>query len=70
MKTDPCETCIVQVNCTKLCIEKEFYRDEIKHILSHYKSGRGSRKRHNLLMRMLALTYHDEVMIEERIKGI
>jgi len=69
MKPNPCETCIVKVNCTKLCIDKESYRDYIKYLLANYKSGRGSAKRHKQLQVMLALTYHDEVMIEERIKG-
>ena len=60
MKINPCGECIIKVNCTAICTDKTDFKKQIIETLLNYKSGRGSRKRHNLLMKMLRKTNKDE----------
>ena len=34
---NPCEECLVKVNCTQVCPEKENYKTLLKHAKKHFK---------------------------------
>lgn len=64
---NPCDNCLIKVNCTAVCFEKINYKSLIKNAVNQSK---GNHKTYFKYTTMLSNTMSDEFNIEKRVQEL